>query len=1088
MESFDIDFKVCPHCGFVVGAPVEEAIHMKPGTVLHDRYIIGKVQGYGGFGVTYIGWDGKLEQKVAIKEYLPSEFSTRMPGRSRVTVFNGEKSEQFHDGLKKFIDEAKRLARFQKEPGIVRIFDSFEENDTAYIVMEFLEGETLKSYLARENTIPENKAVEMMIPIMKSLQAVHAEGLLHRDIAPDNIFLTKSGEVKLIDFGASRYATTVYSRSLTVIIKPGFSPEEQYRSKGDQGPHTDVYAIAATLYKMITGKTPPDAMERRAKYESKNRDILEEPHKINKDISVNRENAILNAMNVRIEDRTPDIATFMKELDADPPVKRRYGKIRKIDLYSWPLWVKILIPVLLAGVLTLGVLLMTGVIDFSKYSDKVVIPDNIMITPDVEGTDKDEAIKIIEESGLLASIEKSVESEYVSEGRIIMQTPVGGAYLEKNGLVLLTICSGKIIGPEDGIATVPFLVGDTKEVAIDKLKKAGLGEPEIKEVSDENVAAGLVISASKESGEEVPVGTVLTLKISTGPAAFKMPDVKGQKEDAAKAKLEGLGLVVTVEYEKSDTVPEECVIKQSVAKNTEVKRGAKVTLTVSSSEKTVKVEDVKGKTRDEAESILKKQGFAVYVRENYDDTVPKGCVISQSPDSGTLQKEGSTITLFVSAGKPAVSVSYNGNGGSVSKTQDYRDADGTYGSMPTPTRTGYTFIGWYTSPDGGVEVNSSTTLYTQTNHTLYAHWTVNTYTVTFNANGGYVTPASKAVTYASTYGDLPTPSKGGYDFAGWFTAASGGSQVTSGMTVAITSGQTLYAHWTAAKITVMFDPCGGSTPTGSKSVTFGDAYGTLPTPSRTGYTFAGWFTAASGGSQVTQGSKMTATSAHSLYAHWTANKYTVTFNPAGGKVGQTSATVTFGGTYGSLPVPTKDYAYFVGWYTAAGGGTKIEPGTKVSTAENHTLYAHWGAESFTVTLNPAGGVVNPTTVQVKYKGTYGDLPIPTKTGAYFIGWFTAPGESTQITADTVLSDPGNRTIYAHWGANKYTLTFNPNGGTVAETSREVKFDKEYGTLPTPSRSGYKFAGWYTAASGGSQVTASTKMGASNVTIYAHWTK
>lgn len=144
----------------------------------------------------------------------------------------------------------------------------------------------LTSYLKRVGTIPEDDAVAILTPVIMSLQTVHEAGILHRDIAPDNIIITKTGEVKLIDFGASRFATTSHSRSLTVIIKPGYSPEEQYRSRSDQGPYTDVYSIAATLYKMITGKTPPDAMERRAKYENQNKDILEEPHKIVKNISV----------------------------------------------------------------------------------------------------------------------------------------------------------------------------------------------------------------------------------------------------------------------------------------------------------------------------------------------------------------------------------------------------------------------------------------------------------------------------------------------------------------------------------------------------------------------------------------------------------------------------------------------------------------------------------------------------------------------------------------------------------------------------------------------------------------------------------
>ena len=143
MEQFESKYKVCPHCGYILGTQAEEAIHMEPGSLLHNRYIVGKVLGYGGFGITYIGWDGTLEQKVAIKEYLPGEFSTRMPGQTQVTVFNGEKSEQFRDGLKKFIEEAKRLAKFQNEPGFVKIFDSFEENETAYIIMEYLDGITL---------------------------------------------------------------------------------------------------------------------------------------------------------------------------------------------------------------------------------------------------------------------------------------------------------------------------------------------------------------------------------------------------------------------------------------------------------------------------------------------------------------------------------------------------------------------------------------------------------------------------------------------------------------------------------------------------------------------------------------------------------------------------------------------------------------------------------------------------------------------------------------------------------------------------------------------------------------------------------
>lgn len=356
MNEYSEEFEICPYCGFIENSEPESPLHMEPGTYLADRYIVGRVVGYGGFGVTYIGWDAKLEQKVAIKEYLPSEFSTRAPGHSKLTIYSGDKAEQFSKGLNQFVDEAKRLAKFQNTTGIVKVFDSFEENQTAYIIMEYLDGETLAAKLKRDGVMPADDAIALLMPIMESLETVHEEGILHRDIAPDNIFITKDGDAKLIDFGAARYATTGYSMSLTVLIKPGFSPEEQYRTRGDQGPHTDVYSMAATLYRTITGKTPPDSLKRRVEFEKSNKDILFPLHKFAKEIPESTENAIMNALNVRIEDRTPTMAAFIGELKSDN-VKRVGNKIRRIDLLRWPLWAKISVPLVALALIVTGVLL-----------------------------------------------------------------------------------------------------------------------------------------------------------------------------------------------------------------------------------------------------------------------------------------------------------------------------------------------------------------------------------------------------------------------------------------------------------------------------------------------------------------------------------------------------------------------------------------------------------------------------------------------------------------------------------------------------------------------------------------------------------
>ena len=176
-----------------------------------------------------------------------------------------------------------------------------------------------------------------------------------------------------------------------------------------------------------------------------------------------------------------------------------------------------------------------------------------------------------------------------------------------------------------------------------------------------------------------------------------------------------------------------------------------------------------------------------------------------------------------------------------------------------------------------------------------------TYALTFNASGGSVSPSSKTVTYAAVYGDLPTPTRAGYTFAGWWTAPSGGTQVTATTTVSITSAQTLYAHWTLNTYNVTFDANGGSVSSASKTVTYAAAYGDLPVPTRAGHTFAGWWTAASGGTQVTTSAKVSITSAQTLYAHWTLNTYNVTFDANGGSVSSVSKTVTYAAAYGDLP-------------------------------------------------------------------------------------------------------------------------------------------------------------------------------------------
>ena len=441
-KKYQEELDMCPHCGYEDGEGPEEALHLQPGRMLKETYIVGKVLGYGGFGVTYLGWNTVLEQKIAIKEYLPNEFSTRIPGQTEVTIFNGDKFEQFHDGVEKFVEEANRLAQFRSTEGIVRIFETFKENNTAYIVMEYLDGETLTKHLEKTGLIPAEEATRLIMPIIQSLQVVHQQGIVHRDIAPDNIIITKSGEVKLIDFGASRYATTSRSRSLTVVIKPGYSPEEQYRSRGDQGSWTDVYAVGATMYRMITGKTPPDAMERRAFFEGKKKDILSKPTKHSKQINGNQETAILNAMNVRIEDRTPNMQIFEQELKSETEVKRRYGRIKKIDVLKWPLWTKIAIPATACFMLVLSVLFAIGIIGTkANLKEKINVPEGMSRVPSIVSTDLKKAESRIKEISLNIKIIGKEESDDIPANLILTQDLEAGSIVIINTEIKVKICA-----------------------------------------------------------------------------------------------------------------------------------------------------------------------------------------------------------------------------------------------------------------------------------------------------------------------------------------------------------------------------------------------------------------------------------------------------------------------------------------------------------------------------------------------------------------------------------------------------------------------------------------------------------------------
>ena len=238
--------RLCYQCGYEQKAAVDSRA-MRAGVLLKNRYFLGRVLGIGGFGITYLAFDSRLRQRCAVKEYFPVEWAVRMAGTNQIEPNSQLKDELYYHGKDVFVKEANILLEFQRESHIVNVRDFFEQNGTAYLVMEYVQGVTLSRYM-REQNKPLSIALanQMVQEIGDSLHRVHKKNLLHRDISPDNIMYDNKGEMKLIDFGATREFALNSPQSISVMVKPGFAPIEQYSRSGRQGPHTDVYGLAAT--------------------------------------------------------------------------------------------------------------------------------------------------------------------------------------------------------------------------------------------------------------------------------------------------------------------------------------------------------------------------------------------------------------------------------------------------------------------------------------------------------------------------------------------------------------------------------------------------------------------------------------------------------------------------------------------------------------------------------------------------------------------------------------------------------------------------------------------------------------------------
>lgn len=309
-EKFNDDTGICKKCGFNIYTYNQKESALPLYTLLNEQYIVGKVLGQGGFGITYKAYDTFKRQIVAIKEYMPADYSERRGNTVYPLTGNGKAERIFEHGKSSYIAEIKTLYQFDKTDGIVTIFSNFQENNTAYLVMEYLEGYSLRSFVKMNGgRLSPDKAGKIVNDVAHALQVVHNANILHRDISPENIFLINNGlNVKLIDFGAARHYIENSEEELSVLLKPGFAPPEQYSRTGNQGPWTDVYALAATLYFIVSGINAPDSISRMQN------DTLKPLNIIVPTITPQMAKAVSKAMEIDCKSRTQNCSEFIKDL------------------------------------------------------------------------------------------------------------------------------------------------------------------------------------------------------------------------------------------------------------------------------------------------------------------------------------------------------------------------------------------------------------------------------------------------------------------------------------------------------------------------------------------------------------------------------------------------------------------------------------------------------------------------------------------------------------------------------------------------------------------------------------------------------
>ena len=623
MEEYDEDLDViCPFCGNDVVDVENDSNCLPAGTVLKKRYVLGRVLGDGGFGITYIGYDKALKRKVAVKEFFPNECVTRQKGEKTVTPLSGERAVRYENGLKSFTEEAQRLANLGSVEGVVNVFDVFADNGTAYIVMEYLSGDTVAQIVETSHQLGFGKTMNIIVPVLRSLIKIHKAGIIHRDVSPQNIIRTKEGKIVLIDFGAARQNSLSMSKSVSIILKQGYAPIEQYDNKLKQDTWTDVYAVAATMYYMLTGITPEYANSRLLE------DTLLPISEIREGLPPELDEILDKALAVRPEERTQTAQELLDQIMTLKDFKRDPGKKKPVKQEK---------PVKQSVA--------------SKKQWKSYVGSTPYEVVPTEPVKKDYEPKVITIDRNTQTTQKPVQrpqTERLEEPKKSF-SPAIVALIIVAVLVLGALVTVGYLDKRDNMDVPNFVGQNINEILANSEYSFNFDVVYVYDPADP--LDSVVEQSPAPTSRHVRRDSNVRLTVNSLDTEVTIPVISKMPESVALNTLSSLYLDGEVVVQHDDNFAEGTVIRTEPANGTKVKVRSKVTVYIA--ENSIQVPGVVGKTYDDAAAILKDAGLNVgEITYDYSEEYDTGYVISQGADSTIKVEKGTAISLVISQGRP----------------------------------------------------------------------------------------------------------------------------------------------------------------------------------------------------------------------------------------------------------------------------------------------------------------------------------------------------------------------------------------------------------------------------------------------------